>query len=547
MRIPNKFNGYMADGRRLYNDPVTSTIMADALVGTAGTAAAATVPVGAELATTAVLPGIVGGAAPELSAAATNAAAPTLGAQAMSPEIAANMAQNGIMQGAGDQAAMNLNQVNALGSTAAPPASPDVINGPKIDPFTQATPAPQAAPTAAPAPTGAPQPFQNVTSPDYAKDMRGIYGPSPASTNVMGEVVEPMANYGGSYAPQTPLNPFERGMKAATDMADKVGDFATKHPYLTTAGIYAAQGLMAPSSSSGGAPAKKTYSRGSSNFEASSPSTVAYNPIYKPTQYAANGGIMGYAVGGPIEQMSAQNAVGDNTMYPQSQLQTAMYSNPMVQRPMPENVINQGTDMNVDPYSGQEKLASGGTAFDKLMREQEKQRQEQMDEAHAFTEKIKNSTPKTIPYSRTQQTNSPYAAAVKELQAMGKKQGIKIEQPPKTSVDVMGDQDQVEYAAKGGIMYGLGGYSDGGRLLKGPGDGVSDSIPAVIGHKQPARLADGEFVVPARIVSELGNGSTEAGARKLYAMMERVQKQRGKTVGKGKVAVNSKADKHLPA
>jgi hypothetical protein len=75
---------------------------------------------------------------------------------------------------------------------------------------------------------------------------------------------------------------------------------------------------------------------------------------------------------------------------------------------------------------------------------------------------------------------------------------------------------------------------------------VSDSIPATIGNKQPARLADGEFVVPARIVSELGNGSTEAGARKLYSMMERVQEARGKTVGKGKVAHNSRADKYLP-
>jgi hypothetical protein len=102
------------------------------------------------------------------------------------------------------------------------------------------------------------------------------------------------------------------------------------------------------------------------------------------------------------------------------------------------------------------------------------------------------------------------------------------------------------YAAGGNTGYNLGGYSDGGRLLRGPGDGVSDSIPATIGHKQPARLADGEFVVPARIVSELGNGSTEAGARKLYAMMERVQQARGKTVGKGKVAKNSRADKYLP-
>ena len=107
--------------------------------------------------------------------------------------------------------------------------------------------------------------------------------------------------------------------------------------------------------------------------------------------------------------------------------------------------------------------------------------------------------------------------------------------------------------ANGGIAYAAGGmshlgdYSDGGRLLKGPGDGVSDSIPAVIGNKRPARLADGEFVVPARIVSELGNGSTEAGARKLYAMLDRVQAVRKKSIGKGKVAKNSRADNLLPA
>jgi hypothetical protein len=111
-------------------------------------------------------------------------------------------------------------------------------------------------------------------------------------------------------------------------------------------------------------------------------------------------------------------------------------------------------------------------------------------------------------------------------------------------------QQYVQQQAGGGLSdarYNLGGYSDGGRLLRGPGDGVSDSIPAVIGKKQPARLADGEFVVPARIVSELGNGSTEAGARKLYAMLDRVQASRKRTVGKGKVAKNNRADKYLPA
>lgn len=93
----------------------------------------------------------------------------------------------------------------------------------------------------------------------------------------------------------------------------------------------------------------------------------------------------------------------------------------------------------------------------------------------------------------------------------------------------------------------LGGYSDGGQLLKGPGDGVSDDIPASINEKQPARLADGEFVIPARIVSELGNGSTDAGAKRLYGMMDRVQADRSKTTGKGNVAVDSKARKHLLA
>ena len=112
--------------------------------------------------------------------------------------------------------------------------------------------------------------------------------------------------------------------------------------------------------------------------------------------------------------------------------------------------------------------------------------------------------------------------------------------------EIMAGGGMTGYALGG--LGSLGGYSDGGRLLKGPGDGVSDSIPATIGRKQqPARLADGEFVVPARIVSELGNGSTDAGAKKLYAMMDRVQRARGKTTGKNKVAANSRSDKYLPA
>lgn len=109
---------------------------------------------------------------------------------------------------------------------------------------------------------------------------------------------------------------------------------------------------------------------------------------------------------------------------------------------------------------------------------------------------------------------------------------------------------KTQQAAGGGIMQAnLGSYAAGGnpRLLRGPGDGMSDNIPATIGGKQPARLADGEFVVPADVVSHLGNGSTDAGAKRLYAMMDRIQSGRKKTVGKDKVAVNTKSDKHLPA
>ena len=130
-----------------------------------------------------------------------------------------------------------------------------------------------------------------------------------------------------------------------------------------------------------------------------------------------------------------------------------------------------------------------------------------------------------------------------------------INDPNKNPASTTTQEDEYVGAANGGLMalaHGggvghLGGYSDGGRLLRGPGDGVSDSIPATIGEKQPARLADGEFVIPARIVSELGNGSTEAGARQLYAMIDRIQKARRKSMGKGKIAKDTKARKLLPA
>ena len=112
-------------------------------------------------------------------------------------------------------------------------------------------------------------------------------------------------------------------------------------------------------------------------------------------------------------------------------------------------------------------------------------------------------------------------------------------------LEAQAKQQIAQEAKSGGLMDShLGDYSDGGRLLKGPGDGVSDSIPATIGGKQAARLAEGEFVIPARIVSELGNGSTDAGAKRLYAMMDRVKAKRRKAKD---IAADTKAYKLLPA
>ena len=175
-------------------------------------------------------------------------------------------------------------------------------------------------------------------------------------------------------------------------------------------------------------------------------SRINISPNYQPYVYKP------YAAGGPVEQMSNENAIGANTGYPQADINQGAYATPW-QTPVSRNVVTGPSDANVDQMTGDERLASGGIAS-------------------------------------------------------------------------------------------LGSYSDGGRLLKGPGDGMSDGIPATISNKQPARLADGEFVVPADVVSGLGNGSTDAGAKHLYGMMDKVRQARTGTKKQGK-QINP--HKYMPA
>jgi hypothetical protein len=238
-----------------------------------------------------------------------------------------------------------------------------------------------------------------------------------------------------------------------------------------------------------------------------------FSPSYSPISASAAKDLYHFAGGGPVEQMSNQATLGANTMYPMANMRTSAFATPY-QDPQSTNMMSSmapsgGGTVNMmsgEPNMQGTRLAEGGEAED----------------------------------------NSFLAAVGRSFGVRPKKQ----DENPGLKYAYNQDQGQYQQMATGGISdahYNLGGYSDGGRLLRGPGDGVSDSIPAVIGKKQPARLADGEFVVPARIVSELGNGSTEAGARKLYAMMDRIQSARKKTVGKGKVAHNSRSSKYLPA
>jgi len=306
----------------------------------------------------------------------------------------------------------------------------------------------------------------------------------------------------------------------------------------------------------------------------------APGPEYK----AADGGLMSlnaFAVGGPVEQMSAQNAVGANHTYPQSQIETSMYANPMVQRPIANNVVTSGVDAPVDPYTGEARFAKGGRTTGEYKYDYNPQTQQFAQTAAPKPKPTGFLSPLMAEISA--RTNVYGGGGFRETQQAQKQNEIpaapvvaggiapQAQQPmyqPQQAAPIpayqspeqqlgltdfysnmnqqLANMRQQGYAAGGGVS-SLGDYSDGGRLLKGPGDGVSDSIPAVIGNRQPARLADGEFVIPARIVSELGNGSTDAGAKKLYAMMERIQSARKKSIGKGKVAANTRSERLLPA
>jgi hypothetical protein len=405
----------------------------------------------------------------------------------------------------------------------------------------------------------------NITNPFTSQST--AFNPISPEEAALNELRRTAASTGEKFAAEEAaanMSPLQKGINEGLNLfkegAGKALDFAKKNPLETGLGLMSLGQYMNQPEEEDKDKYKSTVDM--SEFKPTVASVQPFKPSYEYQKYAAEGGLMKYAVGGPVETMSAMNAVGANTGYPMAGINTPVYSNPMMQRPEATNVLAPSADAGVSTFSGEPRFADGGIseemakeyglktrkqrAVKSLTKDYEEMEKERAKEAEALMGS--RADPGIIPRSRTQQLSSPFSAAMAEHARLAKKNKVPVVDMPKTSLgDIDTYMDTPIEAASGGIMHGLGGYSDGGRLLRGPGDGVSDSIPAVIGKRQPARLADGEFVIPARIVSELGNGSTEAGARKLYAMMERVQKSRKKSIGKKKVAVNSKADKHLPA
>ena len=238
------------------------------------------------------------------------------------------------------------------------------------------------------------------------------------------------------------------------------------------------------------------------------PSVYRAQQLAQPDPYRAR-----YAGGGPIEEMSVANSVGANTGYPMANIGQGAYATPY-QQPMSRNVISDVSDTGVDPMTGEMTFAFGGLSGVGFGKKKPEETPSQFAVPVA-------SAPVARPNAYRAQYGTPVAV-----------------QPPAARVA----RYTPRYA--GGGISDLGSYSDGGRMLKGPGDGMSDNIPATIANKQPARLANEEFVIPADVVSHLGNGSSDAGAKQLYKMMDRVRQARTGKKAQGK---QIKPDKYMPA
>jgi hypothetical protein len=154
-----------------------------------------------------------------------------------------------------------------------------------------------------------------------------------------------------------------------------------------------------------------------------------------------------------------------------------------------------------------------------------------------------------VPLSDVNAMMSPYYTAFGETKPEGIADLISTQKDLVTAADEQRPYMDLSQLVEMGLLtpeqaaqFGYEGYAQGGitsaapqgYYLGGTTDGMADQIPATIDNSQPAALSDGEFVVPADVVSHLGNGSSEAGSKQLYSMMDRIRKARTGRESQGK-------------
>lgn len=529
-------------------------------------------------------------AAAEAAKIAAAEAASTAAAQAATQAAAQQTVQAGIMEvgGATANPALTAEAVQnaAMQSGMPPPAPPtpypplEVGNNPFNKPFPEYSNFQAAPPTAPPAappdvsrslfnPSAAPPPPVNT----MGLEMPGAY--APPSNYPMGmdgqftanQFIEPgsagMPSMENTIAqaniPVTPPSGLEAGF-------DKALKFAEKNPFTAMTGAYmgaSALGLLNPS---GATFNNKPYDgplskyKLSPNFQAgnANPANFQYNPA--TNRRYASGGILDAMGGGggssgisangnidlhiPIGFGNNNNNVGGYQSVGASNMSPSPTNTFAPQQTLgANNDINVGGNKSIPGYARGGSLSDSITQYQKMLGGQQQAAPARSADVGIYYDQDPDTryqdalTAAQIRQAKVNQRAYVSPPAAKRPTPLGK-----LDMP--TSAKSKGDDDVK--AVHGGIMHSsLGGYAAGGnpRLLKGPGDGMSDNIPATINGRQPARLADGEFVIPADVVSHLGNGSTEAGAKHLHAMMDKVRKARTGNPKQGK-QINPK--KYMP-
>ena len=269
-------------------------------------------------------------------------------------------------------------------------------------------------------------------------------------------------------------------------------------------------------------------------FTASEP-TYAPGSVYRPT-YAAEGGIMqAFQAGGSVDDESGMDEARGIM---QGNLQKGLFGRGYA----PGGMIDPSMGMAAQQQSSQQSTGSQG--IEALMGNKKRMLTKEQMDAVALQGMSKDAMQDVYGQMAAQGLAKGGFAGNKDMAAVdayvaaaqGGDMGSVMAKAQAGDYNAMIALNKVRKTPNQNYARGgqLGGYSDGGRMLKGPGDGMSDDIPGVIANKQPARLADGEFVVPADVVSHLGNGSTDAGAKQLYAMMNRVRKARTGNSKQGK-------------